>query len=71
MMAVPDDSPETKPEVEPTVATPVDPELQMPPLVASLNIVSYPAQTEGIPDMSAGNALTVIVVVAAQPDPVI
>ena len=48
MTAVPPDTPDTIP-VEPIVAIPVDPELHTPPVVASLNAIVAPAQTEDAP----------------------
>ena len=48
------------------VATPVDTELQVPPVTASFNVVAEPAQTVVVPVMvpATGNGLTVTVVVA-------
>jgi hypothetical protein len=62
--------PVTTPEAEPTVATAELLVLQVPFAVASLNVVVKPTQTVAAPDMATGGAMTVIVVVAAEPQPV-
>ncbi len=41
--------------------------LQVPPTVASVNVVVKPTQTAIGPDIAAGNGLTVTVAVAIQP----
>ena len=48
------------------VATPVETELQVPPVATSLNVVVDPAQTVVVPVIvpAIGNGLTVTVVVA-------
>jgi hypothetical protein len=55
---------ETKPVVEPIVATPGVPLVHVPPVEASLSVVLPPAQTTKPPVIAAGNALTVICAVA-------
>lgn len=61
-MAVPAETPVTIP-VEPTVATDVLPLLHVPPLVASLRVVTSPAQTTIVPVIDEGAGLTVILCV--------
>ena len=63
---VPADTPVTIP-VEPIVATAVLPLAQAPPVDASLNEVVAPWHTAAVPDIAAGNPLTVTIVVARQP----
>lgn len=67
MIAVPADTPVTIPEINPTVAIPVAPELQVPPVIASLNVVVVPIQIFVEPLIITGDGLTVIVVVIIQP----
>ena len=61
MEAVPADTPVTTPDAEPTVATPVLPEVHVPPAVASLSVVVSPAQTTAVPVIADGSGLTVTV----------
>ena len=55
------------PPVEPTVAIVTSCELHAPPVVASARPILAPAQTTGVPVITAGEALTVTVAVAEQP----
>ena len=57
------------PDSEPIVATPGDPELQVPPVVPSLNVVVVAGQTDDGPVMAPGNGLTVSRAVTVQPVP--
>ena len=54
MIVVPGDTPVTTPVVEPTVATDVVPLVQVPPVVASANVIVEPAHTDVGPVMLAG-----------------
>jgi len=68
-VAVPDATPFTTPEVL-TVASVVVELLHTPPVVASVNVVVLPTQTDLVPPIAAGaegNAYTVTVVVLVQP----
>jgi hypothetical protein len=67
MIDVPADTPLTTPVPEPTVATPVAPELHVPLLVASVNVTVAPAHTAAVPDMADGAVPTVTVTVALPP----
>jgi hypothetical protein len=58
--AVPAPIPVTNPVVALTVAMPVDPELQVPPVVAELNTVVLPRQMLPRPVMAAGVITTVM-----------
>lgn len=58
--------PVTTPDVMPIPAVPGLLLLQVPPVVASLNVVELPTHTEVIPVIEAGNGFTVIVVVTEQ-----
>ncbi len=69
MFAVPAATPETIP-VLPTVATPVLPLTHEPPPGVEDNVVVAPTQTDIVPEIAAGAANTVTVVVRAQPDTV-
>jgi hypothetical protein len=53
MVAVPADTPDTTPLLF-TVATPVLLLLQVPPVVALLNIVVLPTQTVDVPEIASG-----------------
>ena len=53
--AVPADIPKTIPAPVPTAATPGFPLVQVPPTVASLRLVTDPAQTLALPLIVAGN----------------
>jgi hypothetical protein len=57
------------PVSNPTVATPVDPELHVPPLPALLRVVVSPIHTLAGPVIADGNELTVTVAVDEQPVP--
>ena len=69
--AEPFETPVTMPVVPLTVAIPVAPLLHKPPAVASDRDVVKPTHTEVPPDIAAGIALTVIVVVTKQLAPVL
>ena len=60
MAAVPALVPVTTPVVEFTVAIPVALLLHVPPAVASVSVIVWPAQTTVGPDMATGKELTVI-----------
>ena len=62
--------PVTKPELLPTVATEVLLVLQIPPVIASLNVVGNVEHTVDAPSIAVGLAMTVKVWVAAAPHPV-
>jgi hypothetical protein len=66
IIAVPAATPVTIPEV-PVVATDVLPLDQLPPVVEMLNGVVRPEQTTGVPEIDAGVAYTVTVVLVPQP----
>src|ERR1043165_9097518 len=68
MLRRPAAPPVTSPEVDTTVAMPVEPEVHEPEGVASLRGVVDPEQTKVVPLMAAGAALTVTVLVALHPD---
>lgn len=67
MVAVPAATPPTTPDEEPTVATPVALEVQVPPVVALLSVICLPEQTEVLPEIADGVGLTVTEPVATQP----
>lgn len=58
----------TTPVVNPTVAMPVAPLLQVPPGVASPKIVADPSQIDAIPVMGAAAGITFISKVTGHPD---
>ena len=60
-------TPETTPEPEPTVATPVLPLVQLPPDGDELKVVVAPVQTVAVPLIVPGAVLTVTVAMAKQP----
>ena len=64
-LVLPVTTPVTTPVEEPTVATPVDPELHVVP--ADVNVVVAPWHSVAVPVIAGGNAFTVTVVVVAQP----
>ena len=64
---VPADTPVTIPVADPTLPMPGYPELQVPPVVASLRLMVSPTQTFVGPVMVAGNGLTVTVLITVQP----
>jgi hypothetical protein len=61
---VPAETPLTRPAPVPTVATPVLPLLQAPPVEVVLNVVAEAAQTTAVPVIAAGDGLTVTTNVA-------
>jgi hypothetical protein len=61
--------PFTTPVIDPIVAMAVAPLDQVPPGVASLRVVAAPTHTLSVPVITAGNELTVTVVVVLQPVP--
>jgi hypothetical protein len=63
---VPDDIPETMPEEEPIVATPMLELLHVPPPLL-LKVVVKPSQTDVVPVIAAGNEFTFNTVVVMQP----
>ena len=67
IVVVPADTPVTVPEAEPMVATAVLVLLQVPPEVASLNVVVKPTHTVEVPEIAAGKGLTVTLVTARHP----
>ena len=66
MELVPGEAPETMPVAEPMVATPGVAEDQVPP-PASVKVVAAPAHRDREPEMAAGRALTVMIVLVTQP----
>lgn len=70
MVEVPDATPETIPELEPTVATPVLLLVHNPP-PASLSVVIEPAHTSAVPLIDDGDGLTVTTVVVVHPADII
>jgi hypothetical protein len=67
MTDVPAATPVTTPDAEPMVATLVVPLVQVPPDVALVNVLVLPTHTDSEPLIAPGNALTVTILVAAQP----
>ena len=67
IVVVPGATPETIPALMPTVAVEVLLLLQVPPTVASLNVVVKPAHTFDAPVIADGVGLTVTVVITLQP----
>ncbi len=67
MAAVPAEMPVKKPEEETTVATPVAPELHVPPEERSLNDVDVPAQMPDDPEIAKGKACTASSIVVRHP----
>ena len=66
MVAVPADTPETIPVEDPTVAIPVDPEVQVPP-PASDKVVVEPAHTDPVPVIDEGEVFIVTTVEVKHP----
>jgi hypothetical protein len=64
---VPPDIPDAKPVLEPTIATPVDPELHVPPGVPSLSDVVLPWHTAGNPVTGDTAGFTVTTAALVQP----
>ena len=71
MVAVPAVTPVTVPVAEPTVALEVLLLLHVPLPVASVNVVVSPIHTAPVPVIPEGTELTVIVVAAVQPAPLV
>jgi hypothetical protein len=63
MVAVPAATPVTIPVLGPTVATPVDPELHVPPEVVLLNVEVLPVQIVDVPVFAVTALMTFAVVV--------
>ena len=70
MTAVPPATPVTSPNGS-TVAMVVVPLLQVPPAVSSAKVVILPTQTDAAPVIAEGEPLTVTVVVAGVPQPLL
>jgi len=68
IVALPADIPVTVPEIGPIVATPALLLAHVPPDDVLLNVVVAPTQTDAVPVIAAGKALTVAVVLEEQPD---
>ena len=68
MLVVPADTPVNTPVADPIVATLVEPELHVPPVVPSLKVAVEPAQSVSVPVIDAGPAFTVIVFIAVHPE---
>ena len=66
MTAVPAEIPETTPLLMPT-DTAVEPDVQVPPLPATLNVLVAPGHTTAVPLMGGAEALTVTVSIDMQP----
>lgn len=66
-MATPDDTPSKLPDVAPMLATVVGITLHVPPPVMSVSVITDPMHTLVAPDIVAGTAFTVIVLVTLQP----
>lgn len=67
MVAVPAPAPETMPDEEPTVATPVALLLHVPPVGLQLSVVVDPSHTVVVPVMDPGAVVTVTSRVVKQP----
>ena len=65
--AVPRDTPVTIPVDGSMVATPVLPDVQVPPVTVSLSPDVAPRQTNGLPVITTGAVATVTVTVERQP----
>lgn len=59
IVELPAATPVAVPDEDPIVATPVVPEVQVPPPVELLNVVVNPAHTVAVPVIDAGSAFTV------------
>ena len=57
---VPGVLPLTVPVEDPIVATPVEPDVQVPPLVPSVSVVEALGHRDSVPPIAAGRGLTVI-----------
>jgi hypothetical protein len=71
MITVPADTPFTVPLALPTVANAVLLLDHTPPAGVAVSDVPEPAHTERVPVIAPGTGLTVMVVVAKQPEPVV
>ena len=69
MVAVPVLTPVTTPDVELTLAVPDKLLVHVPPVGVELNVVVEPIQTDAVPVIAAGEALTVTVANDSQPVP--
>ena len=63
--------PVTVPDDTPTEATDKEPLVQVPPVVMSVRLVVAPEQTVAVPDIGAGDVLTVMLAVFEQPSPIV
>lgn len=70
MFDVPAETPVTIPVVVPIVTAPVD-VLQVPPVVASLNVTDLPTQTSPGPDIADGTGSTFIILEVVHPVPAV
>jgi len=70
MTDVPGVTPVTIPVDEPTVATPVEPLIQLPPATDSLSVVVSPIQVVSVPVIGVGTAVTVTICVATHAVPI-
>ena len=68
MFAVPGATPVNIPVAAPTLATPAEPELHVPPDVVLLRLDVVPAQTDNVPVIGFGPALTVTTMLWKQPE---
>jgi hypothetical protein len=68
MTAVPVDDPCTAPLADPTLAIAGLLLLHVPPVAAVVKVIVVPTQILDTPVIAAGNALTVITLLAEQPD---
>lgn len=67
MFALPAATPDTMPDPEPTVATPVLLLVHVPPDGEELSVVLAPVHTEAVPDIAPGVVLTVTEAMAKHP----
>lgn len=67
IVAVPAETPVTTPEALPTVATPVVPEVHVPPVVASPKVVVAAVHIAAMPVIAPGAAITVTTATVLQP----
>jgi hypothetical protein len=65
--AVPADTPDTTPDEAPMPTTLPLEELHVPPKVASVCVIVFPAQSTDTPDIAAGNAFTVAISASKHP----
>ena len=64
---VPAAIPETIPDEDPIVATPIDPDVQLPPVGMSDKLIVVPVQTLVAPETAAGCGFTVMTIEVAHP----